>query len=471
MASEVCKGPLSPYTAFIIFPVMSSNKVEFLCNHGRTTFGCYKEFMHKLDHDESKMTEISTNRSSVNLSVGNAELCLHYLSRCGHRLIAVMHNGGFSGRVSVLERAYQPGDNLTKLLDFELKIAPYHLIVTPNENHCLIIGRTTRDRIMIIYYRLDLCGNSVCFEKIHSKNLEKCEEHYRSNTISALSWNQDKLVLFTHNHMMAYEMGARLNCIKMECLKNFIAGFDEEYEIVAASWTSHDKFFFTARDFQLFEYSLIDDTLLTLSISGDGYDSLYAHLVGSDLLLRVFRHHSLTNDGNIQQFFLLSSLTDKGNALLFRRSFENSLELVKAFDLIYDTIGEFYNDWDLLDLQVDQETAACFVLLGNSYFRRPFITTYTFAYKIYSFNLLNPRSSIFMFDFSKMKLWAPKLIDNSTNNELLLIDSEGLVVGYRLPAQGMSLKLLAKSAVLRVFRRSEIPMLEIPKSLVRFLLA
>ena len=438
------------------------------CQHLPISYCRYKKKLSVLKKDDGKMNDIRANRTTIQLMIWGGNCRQQYITNCGRNVITLVYTAQHKCSIMIFNRdiPYIHPIPTPPIYVAKINFSPSHLLVTPCEKNCLVFG-SRANVTEVVHYRMNLCEKDTIFRSRGSFKLssQSCVLHHTSTLqFRAFALTSNEIVIFTHqNHMMIYSLFGHCNdycrilspvnnqlCqMKDFCLKKVIHQLIGE--VTNACITAHNTVLFVTSLYQLFEFCLKEFKLK----SSVTLDQGTANWPRNDLVLQKLFPYP----GKIEFFFVCSYVT----RTIYSSAKINNSSIVKLKKIpLSEVVGCDISSWYIKNFLVDDATGNCAILF-HTYDQCD-------VYDVFCFNILNANDKKCILKFSDLGLFWPQILINWRSKEVLLSDCEGRISGYRIPINSMSLANLSKTTISSTYNRDEIHSLNIPRTLIQYLL-
>ena len=430
---------------------MNISNASLPCQHTSQSFCMYENNIHVLSPDSNSVTEVNSNRSSIKLAVKHAQSKFHYMTKCGHAIISVTENSNSTGNIIgfVKEDQYMFPKVIMPKFVIPIDANPKALAISPNERCCIVYG--IKDGCQkICIYEMDLCSpdSSINFRMTLDMPKFLCSFHYnQESSLKAISASNSELaVLMKNGHLALFSLDEYITCTKVICLKVSIQ--DLPGNMTSMCWFSGEKLLLATNSKQVFEYDIGGNRFSkTISFSEQSDDT-----ENDDVILHKVRLQHSNNS-------IFIAHDTSSNILCLFGFKDQKLKILKKVNL-RQMIKKDFNNWAIETLDTHPTNGFCHILLHAKDLK---------IYEVVSFNILQPQVKQISMKYLDLKLHRPQMTINWNGSELLLIDRDGHIKGYRMPVQDFSLSHMVKNAAQTMYRKADIANLNIPKILKEFL--
>ena len=420
-----------------------------------------------VDKSHRCVLTIKTQDSSKDYFVSNS-----YLTKCGRFVIFTKYRPSYdmAPKVLIVERCNsQLSQHVIPIIEMRIEIYPYVMLVSPNEKFIIIYEEPTSTRPSLIFnlYKLDLSKDKATLMKFDS--LVKYWPRGYVLTNVCLTDNE-LIVLYNDSLVSIYDISQKFS-------------LTEEQNGIGCSMKSG--------------YLMVQKQQSTLSVyfpntrTGKAkkriIDKNYIGYVGNREVIettQIYPYH-LQKTGSI--FYAIASCVSVQDSKIYIVEIEGSnlnvLKTVILMDVVKEVFGDNENDdngeeklWDIPCISINPYTCDCYVMVMDDIpiedNEEPLVIDEYLCidrHRLFCFNLFSSGRKHIL-DISDLHLFDAKMSVNWASNELIIIDGQGQIVGYQLPLSNFSLQLLAKRAVMSLYKPEDILNLDISRHLRKYVL-
>ena len=406
-----------------------------------------------------------------------------YLTNSGRFLILLQLRESMKMRdlskVIVVERCSpsSTGD-VYQIFEKKLDIQPHSICVSPNEKFMIIYGlaeKHPRNVVTVNLYELTLSSNKRKLKKVDSVEVSIDFFH-------RYSFTDTELITYGDESSIKFDIGKKFSP-EQRCDKSVL----EHLGILCGSIriaTLESGLYVLLTNSHIRKGKKLTKKIIDKDWrekEGGKKDIRATQIYPQNAQKSGIEFYVITSFGGSIEQWKIYLIQIQGNSL-------KNVKTLRLLDLAEDIFGVDFVDIGLDstnkdkakfgDISFNPYTGDCYVLFLHDFpvgdNDHPYIHWYDgpliCRQRIFGFNIFSPEHKHIL-EVSDVASVGSRMFVNWSSNEVLLVDTDRVVLGYQIPLKNLSLQVLAKREVLKLYKPEEILQFDIPRYLREYILS
>ena len=425
--------------------------------------------------DKTHRSRLQIDRKSAN---GSRQFYLDsterfsYLTKSGRFLILIQVSPlkRSSPKVVFVERcSVPPMKDIRPILEMNIDTYPYSMSVSPNEKFMVICGKPyglVQTNETVILYSLNLSGKNPKIKKVDSLDID-------FGFPFCLSLTDKEFIYYNFESSIKCDIGKKFSQGQL-CKKSVLENGMLRGSLSISATPSTGLYVFLANSRTGKGRKKLVDKDWRGAIKNMRTNQIYPnHLQNKDSTF-----HVITSIGGEVMYNKVYIIQIEGNNLKVIKTIYLMDVAEDAFGLDFVDIGiSDPSESEFGDISINPYTGDCYALFlhefpigDNNHPPRKLDGPLICRQRIIGFNIFSPANKHIL-EVSDLVSIGSHMLVNWSSNEVLVVDTKGMIVGYQIPVNNLSLQSLAKREVLKLYKPDEIIEFDIPRYLREYLLS